>query len=72
MGRMLVTLSLLGAVMTGTAVANEARIVAEKHRWNLADLYPSEVDFDAARKALAGRLPGLRDTGGGCPPRPLR
>ena len=61
MGRMLVVLSLLGAVMTGTAVANDATIVAAKHRWNLADLYSSEVEFDAARKALAGRLPALEE-----------
>ena len=61
MGRMLVTLLLLGAVMTGAAVANDAKAVAEKHRWNLDDLYPTTAEFDAARKTLAGRLPGLEE-----------
>ncbi|MBI4915218.1 MAG: oligoendopeptidase F [Acidobacteria bacterium] len=61
MGRMVVTMLLLGAVMTGAAAANDAKAVAERHRWNLDDLYPSSAEFDAARKALAGRLPGLEE-----------
>ena len=72
MGRMLFTLLLLGAVMTGAAVANDAKAVAEKHRWNLDDLYPTTAEFDTARKALAGRLPGLEEHRGRLSASPAR
>jgi len=57
--RMLITAIVLGACMSGTAIANEAQPVAEKYRWNLDDLYPSAAAFDVARKELAAKLPGL-------------
>jgi oligoendopeptidase F len=46
--------------MTATAVqAGERKDVPDKYKWNLADLYPSEAAWTAAKDALAKRLPEL-------------
>src|SRR6185369_16452632 len=50
------------AGLTFTAIAQErdrARI-ADKYKWNLADIYPSEAAWRTAKDKLAGDLPQLR------------
>ena len=51
--------ALAALVSASIAVAAEDKPVAEKYRWNLADLYPTPAAFDAARQGLAGRLAEL-------------
>jgi oligoendopeptidase F len=46
--------------MTAAEVAaTERKDVAEKYKWNLADLYPSEADWTKAKDALAKRVPEM-------------
>jgi oligoendopeptidase F len=46
--------------MTAAAIAaTERKDVAEKYKWNLADLYPSEADWTKAKEALAKRVPEM-------------
>lgn len=58
--KMIAVLGLLAvAVVGGTvALAGEANVDI-KNTWNLGDLYPTRDAFDAARAALARRLPEL-------------
>jgi oligoendopeptidase F len=54
-------IGLLGT-MTMTAAAAEAterKDIAEKYKWNLADLYPSEAAWTKAKESIAHRLPEL-------------
>jgi oligoendopeptidase F len=43
------------------AHAVERNEVAEKYRWNLTDLYPSETEWTAAKKSVADRIPKLAE-----------
>lgn len=52
--RMAVAIVVLSAGMS--AIAAAAAQDDPRHRWNLEDLYPNPEAFDAARRALAGRL----------------
>ena len=46
--------------MTATSVeGRERKDVPDKYRWNLADLYPSEVAWTEAKDAIRKRLPDL-------------
>ncbi len=49
-----------GLSMTAAAAgAGERKDVPDKYKWNLADLYPSEVAWTKAKEALVQRLPEL-------------
>src|SRR6476619_5579029 len=50
------------AGLTFTAIAQERdrAKIADKYKWNLADIYPSEAAWRAAKDKLAGDLPQLR------------
>ncbi|HEY3354570.1 MAG TPA: oligoendopeptidase F [Polyangia bacterium] len=52
------TLALV-ALCAGRAGADERAAIPEKYKWNLADLYPSEAAWDAARTGIAARIPRL-------------
>src|SRR5262249_51549607 len=55
------TLLALVALLAPSAARPEERSkIAEKYTWNLADLYPSEAAWVAARDELAKRIPTLR------------
>src|SRR5215470_11798716 len=45
--------------MTAAAVAGERKDVPDKYKWNLADLYPSEAAWTAAKDGVGKRLPEL-------------
>jgi oligoendopeptidase F len=47
------------AALATPAAAKERAEVAEKYTWNLADLYPSEQAWSAARDDIRRRIPGL-------------
>ena len=50
-------LALASALVLGfSAHAAERSSIPEKYRWNLADLYPSEAAWSAARESLAKRV----------------
>jgi oligoendopeptidase F len=50
-------LALASALVLGfSAHAEERSSIPEKYRWNLADLYPSEAAWSAARESLAKRV----------------
>ncbi|HEX9050510.1 MAG TPA: oligoendopeptidase F [Anaeromyxobacter sp.] len=57
--RRVVTLAAAAALASAPAAARERAEIPEKDRWNLADLYPSDAAWKAARDALAARLPEL-------------
>jgi oligoendopeptidase F len=44
---------------TGVAAERERDSIADKDKWNLADLYPSERDWRAAREKLSAAIPEL-------------
>jgi oligoendopeptidase F len=50
---------LLALSLAAPAAARERAEIAEKYTWNLADLYPSDQDWKAARDDLRKRLPAL-------------
>ena len=47
------------AMTSAAALAGERKDVPDKYKWNLADLYPSEAAWTAAKDALGKRLPEL-------------
>ena len=47
------------AAPAGPASAKERSEIPEAYKWNLDELYPSEAAWEAARVALAGRIPSL-------------
>lgn len=47
------------AALAGPAAARERADVPEKYRWKLADLYPSDDAWRAARDDLAKRIPAI-------------
>ncbi len=49
----------LAAALASPASGRERSEIPEKYRWNLADLYPSDAAWRAARDELARRIPGL-------------
>jgi oligoendopeptidase F len=54
------TLVLVAASLAAApALAEERATIAEKYKWNVADLYPSEDAWQQARQELKGRIPGL-------------
>jgi oligoendopeptidase F len=55
----LVSIAAAAALASAPAVARERSEIPEKYRWNLADLYPSDAAWKAARDDLARRLPEL-------------
>src|SRR5512138_2560347 len=59
--RRLVSAALAVALAAGAvpAAARERAEVPERYRWNLADLYPSDDAWRAARDDLARRIPAL-------------
>jgi oligoendopeptidase F len=61
MGRRRLALLLVGIIsMTAAEIAaTERKDVAEKYKWNLADLYPSEAAWTKAKEALAKRVPEM-------------
>src|SRR2546426_4627105 len=50
------------AVVTLTAVAQERDRdkIADKHKWNLSDIYPSVAAWRAAKEKVAAQIPTLR------------
>jgi oligoendopeptidase F len=54
------TLVLVAASLAAApALAEERATIAEKYKWNVADLYPSEDAWQQARQEIKGRIPGL-------------
>jgi oligoendopeptidase F len=49
----------LAAALAAPVAARERSEIPEKYRWNLADLYPSDDAWRAARDELARRIPAL-------------
>jgi oligoendopeptidase F len=58
MTRILLAAVLLAGVVSGTALAADAKAEA-RYTWNLGDLYPTPEAFDQARAGFAKRLPRL-------------
>ena len=58
MTRILMALVMLVGVVSGTALAADAK-VTERYTWNLGDIYPTAQEFDKARTGFAKRLPEL-------------
>jgi oligoendopeptidase F len=57
--RYLVLLLVAAGLAAAPALAGERADIAEKYKWNTADLYPSEAAWQQAREALKGRIPEL-------------
>jgi oligoendopeptidase F len=55
----LALLALAAPALAAPAPGAERAEVAEKYRWNLADIFPSEAAWAVARDDLARRIPGL-------------
>src|SRR5437762_14333069 len=56
----LVTVSLLALTFTPIAQERDRAKVPDRYKWNLADIYPDEAAWRAAKDKLAGDLPQLR------------
>src|SRR5262245_11673141 len=46
--------------MSGSAQQQERAQIADKYKWNLADIYPSEAAWRTAKDALVAELPKIR------------
>jgi oligoendopeptidase F len=53
------SLALLALLVAMNAQAKDRSQVPDKYKWNLADLYPDEGAWKAARDAASKKLPGL-------------
>ncbi len=62
--RSFITLSLFGFFFSGIPEAytqtGERSSVPEKYRWNLADIYPTDEAWSAAKDSFAARIPQLQ------------
>src|SRR5690242_18970795 len=56
----LVTVSLFALILTPTAQERDRAKVPDRYKWNLADIYPNEAAWRAAKDKLTGELPQLR------------
>jgi oligoendopeptidase F len=54
-----VAVTLLAVSAGGAAEADERAKIPDRYKWNLADLYPSEAAWSAARADIAKRIPLL-------------
>ena len=52
-----VTLSVMALTMTGTAQDRDRSKIPEKYKWNLAEIFPSEAAWRAAKEKLAAEIP---------------
>jgi oligoendopeptidase F len=57
--RYLALLLVAASLAAAPALAEERATIAEKYKWNVADLYPSEDAWQQARQEIKGRIPGL-------------
>jgi oligoendopeptidase F len=57
--RYLALLLVVASLAAAPALAEERANLAEKYKWNVADLYPSEAAWQQARETLKGRIPEL-------------
>ncbi len=62
--RLGVALAVLAVVLGHPAGAVERSAIPVKYTWNLADIYPSQQAWTAAKEALAARIPRLADKRG--------
>lgn len=56
----LVILALVSCTAAAMAQERDRAQIPERYKWNLADIYPSDAAWRAAKDALAARLPELR------------
>src|SRR4051812_14643578 len=58
--RLTVCFVLVGLTFTLAAQERDRAKVPDRYKWNLADIYPNEAAWRAAKDKLAGELPQLR------------
>jgi oligoendopeptidase F len=52
-------IALLGMTLVGLAQERDREKIPDKYKWNLADLYPTEAAWRAAKDKLAAEIPAL-------------
>jgi oligoendopeptidase F len=52
-------LALLALLVSAPASAKDRSAIPDRYKWNLADLYPSEAAWTAAKEDLSRRIPAL-------------
>jgi oligoendopeptidase F len=59
MRKLILVLALIGLTVTAGAQSRDRSQTPDKYKWNLADIYPSEAAWRAAKAKLAADLPSL-------------
>ena len=54
------TLTLIALTITAAAQSRDRAQTPDKNKWNLAEIYPSDAAWRAAKDRLAAELPKLR------------
>ena len=55
----LTTVALLGITLVGLAQERDREKIPDKYKWNLADIYPTEAAWRAAKDRVAAEIPAL-------------
>ena len=53
------TVALLGITLVGLAQERDREKIPDKYKWNLADIYPTEAAWRAAKDRIAAEVPAL-------------
>src|SRR5689334_13923915 len=60
MRKMIPVLALIACTVTAAAQSRDRSQTPDKYKWNLAEIYPSDAAWRAAKTKLAADLPTLR------------
>jgi oligoendopeptidase F len=55
-----IIVALVGMTLVGLAQERDREKIPDKYKWNLADIYPSEAAWRAAKDRIAAEIPSLR------------
>src|SRR4051794_28776051 len=58
--RLFVLAMLLAATCAAAAQERDRSAIPDRYKWNLADIYPSEAAWRAAKEKLAAAIPGMK------------